>query len=199
MPEKYSIADALFTTTQQRVLSVLFGQVNKSFYLNEIVRSAGIGTSGVQRELAKLEGSGLATVERVGSQKHYQANPDSPVFDEVRAIVEKTIGLRQPVLDGLSSLTPGIDLAFIYGSVASSADRADSDIDLMVVSDEVALDELYAALREPERKLGRQISLTLYNRKEFESRLDRKGGFLAKVLALPVVELIGSVSGFRKT
>ncbi len=78
------IADALFTKVQQRVLAVLFGNPGRSFYANEVIALAGSGTGAVQRELARLEMAGLATVTRVGNQKHYQANTAAPVFEELK-------------------------------------------------------------------------------------------------------------------
>ena len=62
-----SLADALFTKTQQRVLGVLFGQPERSFYASELIRDAGTGSGAAQRELAKLEGSGLISARRIGS------------------------------------------------------------------------------------------------------------------------------------
>ena len=75
-----SLADALFTKTQQRVLGVLFGQPERSFYASELIRDAGTGSGAAQRELAKLEESGLIVARRIGHQKHYQANAASPLF-----------------------------------------------------------------------------------------------------------------------
>src|SRR4051794_12518260 len=98
----HSVADALFSTTQQRVLALLFGQPNRSFYATELITQTGAGSGAVQRELARLEQSGLVTVKRLGSQKHYQANPRSPLYDELCAIVQKTVGLAEPVRAALA-------------------------------------------------------------------------------------------------
>src|SRR5215475_13171791 len=94
-----SLADALFTKTQQRVLRVLFGEPDRSFYASELIRTAGTGSGAAQRELAKLEGSGLIVGRRIGHQKHYQANAASPLFREIRNIVLKTVGLAEPLRD----------------------------------------------------------------------------------------------------
>src|SRR5687767_2358249 len=87
-----SLADALFSTTQQRVLGLLFGQPHRSFYATELITQTGAGSGAVQRELARLEQSGLVNVTRRGTQKHYQANPDSPLYQELCAIIQKTVG-----------------------------------------------------------------------------------------------------------
>ncbi len=94
-----SLADALFTGTQQRVLGLLFGQPTRSFYANELIGLAGAGSGAVQRELARLTQSGLLTVRPVGNQKHYQANPDSPLFAELCSIAQKALP-RSPAFSG---------------------------------------------------------------------------------------------------
>lgn len=126
-------SDALFTKTQQRVLAVLFGQSQRSFYANEIIGLAQSGSGAVQRELACLEASGLVTVHRVGNQKHYQANYDAPIFDELRGIVMKTFGVADVLRAALQPLWPLVELAFVYGSLAKGTEHAGSDVDLMVI------------------------------------------------------------------
>src|SRR5262245_51779381 len=112
-----SIADALFTKTQQRVLATLFGQPDRSFHVNEIVRLAAGGIGAVQRELQSLETSGLVIARRVGNQKHYRANPSSPVFDELRGLVVKTFGVADRLRQGLATLAPRLAYACVFGSV----------------------------------------------------------------------------------
>ena len=190
----FSLADALFTATQQRVFSIVFGQSERSFYLTEIVRLADIGRGAVQRELQRLERSGLVTVFRIGNQKHYQANADSPLFTELTSIVKKTVGLKQPILDALLPIENKINLAFVYGSIAKSNDSAGSDIDIMIVSDELTLEDLFNALSPLEISLGRKINPTLYKTSEFNKKRLSKKGFLGTVLTSPVIELIGRLN-----
>ena len=160
-----------------------------------MVRLAKVGTGGVQRELLRLESTGLVTAKRVGNQKHYQANPESPLFVELTGIVKKTVGLKQPLVDALEPIKKKIDIAFIYGSVAKENDTSGSDIDLMIVSDVLALKDVFVALASLESQLGRQVNPTLYSRKEFSDKRKLKKGFLVKVLDAPVIELIGSIHG----
>src|SRR5215470_12857653 len=87
----FTLADALFTTTQQRVLGLLFAQPSRSYYATELIRLTGAGSGAVQRELARLSQSALVTVRSIGNQKHYQANRDSPLFEELRSIVQKVV------------------------------------------------------------------------------------------------------------
>ncbi len=138
-----SLADALFSTIQQRVLAYLFGQPERSFFATELIKLAGGGSGAVQRELARLEDSGLVVVTRLGTQKHYQANPKSPIFSELCGIAQKTVGLAEPLRDALKPLAKRIAAAFVYGSVAKKQDTATSDIDLMVISGKVTYSDLF--------------------------------------------------------
>lgn len=187
-----SLADALFTKTQQRVFRVLFGQPERSFYTSELIRDAGTGSGAAQRELARLEESGLVVARRVGHQKHYQANVASPLFSELRDIVLKTVGLVQPLRDALEPVSPAIRAAFVYGSVAKATDRSGSDIDLMLVSDSLTYGEVFGALERVARTLGRQVNPTVYTAAEFSKRARDENAFLTKILEQPKLWVIGS-------
>ena len=177
-----SIADALFTRTRQRLLALLFGQPSRSFFATELIRLTGSGSGAVQRELERLSSSGLVNVSLVGKRKHYQANPESPVFEELRSLVFKTVAVRQPVQEALEPLADRISLALIYGSVAKGTDTAFSDIDLLIVADNLTLEELYSALIPVEEDLGRRIHPTLYTSREFADRRAADSGFVTRVL-----------------
>lgn len=187
-----SLADALFSTTQQRVLGLLFGQPDRSFYATELIGLTGAGSGAVQRELARLEQSGLVTVRRVGAQKHYQANPESPLFDELCGIARKTVGLAEPLRKALASLAPKIAAAFVYGSVARKADTASSDVDLMVVSDDVTYADVFGLLESVSAELRRTVNPTVYTRKELTKRIKEANPFVTRVLAQPKVWIYGS-------
>lgn len=189
------LADALFTKVQQRVLGILFGNPGRSFYANEIITLAGSGTGAVQRELARLAGAGLVTVARVGNQKHYQANPAAPVFEELRGLVLKTSGLADVLCVALAPLAAQISAAFVYGSVAKRQDTAASDIDLMVVSDSLSYAEIFAAMEEATTRLGRSVNPTVYSRQELARRIEQDNAFIQRVLAQPKLWLIGEENG----
>ena len=190
-----ALADALFTSTQQRVLALLFGQPGREFYVTEIIALAGSGRGAVQRELARLAGSGLAAVSRVGNRKHYRANPESPLFDEICGIVRKTIGLEEAVGDALEPLADRLVLALLFGSVARGTETAASDIDLLLVSDDLTLEAVYAAVAGVEDLLGRRVNPTVYTSAEFEERRRARAGFLTRTLQRPHIVLIGSLDG----
>lgn len=181
----------LFTGTQQRLLALLFGHPERSFYASELIGLAGMGSGAVQRELVKLTGSGLVTVRALGNQKHYQANASAPIFAEVRGIVQKTFGLAEPLREALDRLARQIVAAFVYGSVAKKTDTAASDIDLMIVSDELAYADLFAALEAAGTTLGRPVNPTILTRKELAKRVKTKESFTTRVLAQPKIWIIG--------
>ena len=186
------LADALFSTTQQRVLGLLFGQPERSFYATELIGLSGGGSGGVQRELARLETSGLATVSRLGTQKHYQANPESPLFEELVGIARKTVGLAVPLREVLAPLAPRIVAAFVYGSVAKRRDTSRSDIDLMVVSDKLTYADVFGAFESAGATLGRTVNPTVYSRKELARRVKAGNAFVKRVLEQPKVWVFGS-------
>jgi len=186
-----SLSAALFSNTQQRVLAFLFGQPERSFFATELIGLAGGGSGAVQRELKRLAESGLAMVTRVGNQKHYQANPQSPIFFELCGIVQKTVGLAEPLREALMPFSRHITAAFVYGSVAKRSDTAGSDIDLLVVSDSLNYADLFGALEEAATRLGRTVNPGIYTRQELARRVKQKNAFATRVLAQPKVWLIG--------
>ena len=188
------LADALFAKVQQRVLGVLFGNPRRSFYANEVIGLARSGTGAVQRELARLEGSGLVTVTRVGKQKHYQANSGSPLFEELRTLVLKTFGLGDVLRAALAPVSPSIRAAFVYGSIAKGEDTAASDIDLMGISDRLTYADLFATVEEASARLGRKVAPTIYSPKELSKRVKQDNAFVTRVLAQPKLWLIGDES-----
>ena len=186
------LADALFSSTQQRVLGLIFGQPDRSFYATELIGLVVSGSGAVQRELARLEQSGLVTVKRVGTQKHYQANPDSPVFAELSGIVRKTVGLAAPLRQALAPFADQIVAAFVYGSIAKRQETSASDIDLLIVSDTLHFADLYAALEPVGTRLGRAINPTIYNRKQWARRVQGDSAFIKRVLEQPKLWVIGT-------
>jgi predicted nucleotidyltransferase len=191
-PSRVSLADALFSRTQQRVLAFLFGQPERSFYATELIGLVAAGSGAVQRELAKLARSELVTVTRVGNQKHYQANPSSPIFAELCAVAQKTVGLAEPLREALAPLARRIEAAFVFGSVAKRSDTAVSDIDVLVLSDSVDYADVFGAFQGVEFRLARRINPTVYSMAEWRRRRKEGSAFVVRVLKQPKVFLIGS-------
>jgi predicted nucleotidyltransferase len=189
---RMGLADALFSPVQQRVLALLFGQPGRTFRSAEIIALAGSGTGATHRQLLRLADCGLVKVTSVGNQKHYQANRDSPVFSELHGLVVKTIGLVGPLEKALSRFRERIQMAFVYGSIAKGTDTAQSDVDLMVISDDVAYSDLYDALQEAEADLQRAVHVSLDTAAEWKRKLAVGNPFVTKVQAQHKILLIGS-------
>ncbi|WP_298451008.1 nucleotidyltransferase domain-containing protein [uncultured Marinobacter sp.] len=184
-----NIGDALFTKTQQRVLTLLYGQPDQSLYLNELVRLAQVGRGSVARELTKLTDSGLVVMTRQGNQNHYQANRDNPIFHELIHIVQKTFGVSEILTNALLPVADSFEQAFIYGSVAKGEAHAGSDIDLMLVGHDLSYSDIMELLAPAEQQLQRTINPTLYSPDEFEKRIADNQSFVTRVMEQPRLEL----------
>jgi predicted nucleotidyltransferase len=187
-----SLADALFPRVRQRVLGILFGNPGRSFFASEIIALAQSGSGAVQRELADLTASGLLTVTAVGNQKHYQANASAPIFAELRGLVLKTFGLGDVLRDALSPLASEIQAAFVFGSVAKQQDTAQSDIDVMIMSDTLGYADVFGALEPASITLGRPVNPTVYSKSQLTKRARQDNAFVTRVLQQPKIWLIGS-------
>jgi predicted nucleotidyltransferase len=193
-----SIATALFSDSQSRVLQWLFGQPERGFHVNELLRLTGLGSASLQRELKRLSDAGLLRSERVGNLRTFQADSGSPVYEELVSLTRKTLGAEPMLREALLPLTARIDAAFIYGSLAKGTDAAKSDVDVMVVGKGLTLNKVLEHLVPLEAQLGRKINPTLLTPTEFKRRQSERDSFVKRVLAQPTIPLIGDVSGSRR-
>ena len=175
------IQDALFPSVQQRVLGILFGQPDRRFQGAELIRMINSGTGAVHRQLTSLTASGLVNVTQIGNQKHYQANPDSPVFEELCGLIRKTVGLREPLQRSLEPLKDQIDVAFIYGSIARGTDTARSDIDLMLIGEGLDYISVHDTIQNAETKLQRKINPNLTTLSEWKKKLEEENPFISNI------------------
>lgn len=190
-----SIADALFSLSRQQVLKLLYSQPEHEFSIGELIEKAGVGTGAVQREINRLVECGLVILKRHGRQKRYSTNTHSPVYHELRSLVVKTLGPQEAIRRAMEPMESALKLALLYGSFAKQTDHADSDIDLMLVSDSLTLEDVFEALEPVEKELSRPINPTLYTTEEFHQRRAQGNPFIRKVLEGPYVLLTGSIDG----
>lgn len=192
-----ALGDLLFGQTRGRTLALLYGHSGQTFYLRQISREIDASVGAVQRELKTLSDIGLITRSVSGKQVYFQANRAHPVFEELNALIAKTVGVFQLLGAALVPFAKKISVAFVYGSMARHDEKAGSDVDLMVVGD-VTLDDVLQQLAPVERAIGRSINPTLYSMKEFKTKLKSGNHFLRSVIHSETVPLIGEINELGK-
>ena len=183
-------SSVLFGKTRRRVLGLLFGHPEQTYYLRQIVRLTGSAQGAVQQELAKLTRAGLLRRTAQGRTVHFQANRDSPIFPELQTLLLKTAGLVDVIREALAPLEDRIRAAFVFGSAARGELRNESDVDLFVVGD-VSFDAVAHALGPAQERLGRDVNPTVYPPAEFRRTVEDRHHFVPNVLREPRLDVIG--------
>ena len=182
---------ALFPKIRRKALALFLLNPEKQFYFRQIIRLLGDTPGSVQRELKSLTGVGILLMEPIGIHKFYRANKASPVFGELKTIAERTFGIADVIRDVLRSQSAGrLDVAWIYGSVASASDTGSSDIDLMVVGS-VTFRELVSMLGPLEEIMQRPVNPNLYSKEEFQKRVRDKNNFIKNVMDSEKLFVVG--------
>ena len=158
--------------TRQAILSLLYGHTDESYYLRQIVRTTGFGLGPIERELKQIEETGIIRRSDSGHQVYYQADPDSPIFKELKSLITKTIGVADTLRNALAPLEDRISLAFIYGSIARGEEKRQSDIDLLIAGS-ISFSEVVKALRNAQEKLGGRSTEQFILLKNFTSELTK--------------------------
>jgi predicted nucleotidyltransferase len=188
---------SLFGHTRSALLALLYGHADQSFYVRQLVRAVGAGHGALQRELKYLTEMGLVLRRTQGNQVLYQANSQSPIFSEIKGLITKTVGIHDIIRSALVSLGPEIQIAFVYGSVARQKERANSDVDLMVLGD-ASFSEIVSALGPAQKALGREINPTLFPVSEFRSKLTGGNHFLRSVMKEKRLFVLGTENELTK-
>ena len=181
---KTAALDALFPTVRGNVLAATLTQPDRWWYLSELAQFLRTTPSSLQRELRALVNSGILQQRREGTRTYFKAETRSPLFPELRGLLEKTAGLLPVLQQALEPFGERIDCAFVYGSVARSDEHALSDVDVLVIGT-VGLADLAPALRQVEDRLGREVNVTSYSAPEFRQKAVEKDHFLSEVLRGP--------------
>ena len=186
-----------FGAYRRQVLASLLLHPDESFHLRELARMTNTQPGTLRRELAQLAEAGVLSQERIANLVRYRANADCPIYDELRGILKKTAGVVDVLRDSLAPLADKIAVAFVYGSVASGAERRTSDIDVMVVGT-VSFEEVVRVLHRSQKSLRREINPNIYGPAEFRKKMKEKGSFLARILKEPKLFVIGKENDIRK-
>ena len=176
-----SSLDSLFPGVRQGVLAATLTQPEKWWYISELAKFLHTRPSSLQRELGSLEQSGILQQRRDGRRTYFKAETRSPIFQELRSVFEKTVGLIPTLRNALTPFANRILCAFVYGSIARREEHATSDVDLMIIGN-VGLADLAPSLRRTEKRLGREVNVTNYSVVEFRKKVAMGDHFLTSVL-----------------
>ncbi len=193
-----SLASALFSKVQLRVLSLFFGEPNRTYQISDVIQLAQSGRGAVQRELEKLTAAGILSMSIAGKRKSYRANRQSPIFNELYRLIMKTVGMVEPIRTALEPFRQHIDLAFVYGSVAKGSDVAKSDIDLMVFAHATGYSEMYGALQKAEKILARPINPTVTTIQEWQHKFSEQSPFIRRITQQPKLFIFGTDNDLKR-
>lgn len=192
------IAQSLFSEVQLKVLALLFGQPNRTFQMSELISLVNSGVGAVHRIIVRLVKSGLVNEEIIGRTKFFRANSESPVFQELYGIVIKTVALTIPLQSALAPYIDSISSAFIYGSIASGTDNASSDIDVIIIGEELRYTDILSAMQSVEAEVKRTVSVRILTCNEWKSKVEGHNPFTTRVLDQPKIFLKGSENDIRE-
>ncbi len=191
------LAKLLFTEYRRKVLGILLLHPDQAYHVREIARLTGTVAGTLHKELSKLADAEILLKRTSGNQVLYQANHDGLIYKELASIARKTFGVADVLRQALHTVVDQLDFAFVYGSVAKEEDRPSSDIDLMVVTDQLSYADLMNCLIEAETQLGRTINPTMYDKKEIKQRLHNKNAFITRVMEQPKIWIKGNNNDAR--
>lgn len=189
--------ELMFGVYRRQLLATLLLRPDERFHVRELGRMTGIPVGSVHRELKAMAESGLLQREHEGNQVFYQANQACSIYNELAAILRKTIGLASLLQDALSSVTRDIEVVFVFGSMASGSQTQASDVDILVLG-EVSLLNVVTALSPVQAVLGREINPVVLTVEKLIAQIKKKDRFATRVLEEPKIFVIGGEDEFTK-
>jgi len=189
--------ELMFGAYRRQLLATLLLRPDEKVHLRELGRMTGIPAGSIHRELKVLAESGLLLREHSGNQVFYQANQACSIYSELAAIFRKTIGLADLLSDALQDLDAKIELAFVFGSMASGRQVSSSDVDVLVLG-HLKMFEVVKALAPIQAKLGREINPVVMSVQNFVAQLDNQERFAMRLLDEPMVFVKGDKGEFAK-
>ena len=168
-----------------------FTNPDSEYYLRELERILGFSAANIRRDLVRLMASGLFKTRRQGNLLYYRLNKDHPLYEELKTIIAKTVGVEGSLKEIINSIS-GIQAAALYGSFGSGAETADSDIDILIIG-EPDEDTLVQKIDLLEKQIKREINYVIYSPAEYRKRAQAKDSFIVNVLERPKIMLKGSI------
>lgn len=185
------LASLLFKDYRRRVLGLLLLHPEDAYHVREIARLTGTVAGTLHKELTTLSEAGVLRKEARGNQVLYSANRDCPIYSELASILRKTSGLVDVLADALAPLSDQIQVAFVFGSMASGKETSGSDVDLLIVGD-AGYSDVVKVLYPAQETLGREINPKLFSEREWETMLMNKDGFIKELLVKPKLFVMGT-------
>ena len=185
------LGTTLFGKTRRAVLALLYSHPDESFYLRQLARMTAVGMGSLQRELKQLSEAGIIQRSEIGRQIFFKANPDCPIYPELRDLIIKTFGVADVLRQALAPLADTILVAFIFGSIVSGEINQSSDLDVMVIGD-ISFADVVSALSPVQEVLSREINPAVYPPGKFKEKLSADQHFIKSVLSSPKIFLIGN-------
>lgn len=174
------------------VIAWLYSHPGERFFVRQLADMIDGDPTNISRELARLEEVGLVVSTFEGRQKYYQANHECPIFEELKSIAIKTVGVADILRRALSSFDGKISICLIYGSMATGRIDKSSDVDILVVGSMSDLG-LHRRISEVEALLHRTINYTQLSDEEFARRRLHHGEFIHRIVNGPRILVIGDV------
>lgn len=194
---EHTLLSNLFGKTRRSILALLYSHPDESFYVRQILRTAGIAPGAGQRELKRLSETGIILRKISGHQVYYQANSESPIFLELKNIITKTVGVADIIRTQLAPIADKIYIALLFGSTVQGKESKNSDVDILIVGD-LTFAEISEKLAPAQNTLGREINPVVFNPNEFQDKLKKGHHFLNSVLKSDFIYLIGDESELKR-
>ena len=185
----------VLTTNKAEILRIFLTNPEQSFYMQEIGRALGKKPGVFQRTLNNFVEEGVLESERRANARYFWINKSYPLYQELKSIVFKTVGVQGSIANILIKIK-GISFAFIYGSYAKDKEHKDSDIDVMIIGD-INEGVLITKLDQLEKQIKKEINYNLYTLNRFKSDVKKKSSFLMEIMADKKIMLIGSENELR--
>ncbi len=195
--QDHDLLECLFGKTRRSILTLLFSHTDESFHLRKILRLAGVLPGAGQRELKRLSSAGFILRTMRDNQVHFQANPQSPVFEDLKNLIIKTAGLVDVLRSALAPLGNSIKFALLYGSMAQGSAKMGSDVDLLIIGD-LTFSDVVEKLGQAQGILRREINPTVMSPSEFQKRMSDGDHFLGSVLKTVVIPVMGESDEFTR-
>jgi predicted nucleotidyltransferase len=179
----------LRSATQAGLLERLLLAPDAAYTVSELASALGVTDMSVRRELDRMRAAGIVERQRVGRQGLFRADRGSPLYEPLRQLVERSVGVEALLRESLNDI-PGVEAAGIFGSWARGEVDAQSDVDLLVIGD-FDYTDVVSRLQELQERTGREISMVAMRRDELQEHLNEGSGFLSSILSSPMTMLVG--------